>query len=397
MAEALVRASDASTKTEMVRSAIVESLIELQDLIKRLFTARSANNVQEELSIQKTLEGGIKRFCATLDYGVDGYANLINKVGNLRFPGKMSAPANLFPQLEQDIAVQESTLLPGGLPLGRRMGMLINHVAYRNIATGSQKLMDFTKRDTARLALEIDEDLAQSQALKDRITQLRANEETFVEEEPPETDYSVDELPDSEEEQQRWIEFYQNKLQIGEAIKPKPSEAQTPRRPTQPPAPAKPTTSTRPKPTQQSSVRTEMDDKIDRYIALYFWNDLREGKLKYGIPGIEIDTPLDTKLFLSVGRLRHILKRHFPKTFDPTLAKGQNTLFDRSITVSDIIPMLRKIGTTLNPKQLRAHYAKMKVTPSGIPVLSRIEGTYRGKRSWFCLLDNRVMTEYPEE
>ncbi len=384
-AEALVRASEKGENP-----AVVERLIEFQGLIKRLSVARARNDVLEQVAVQTILANRKDDFgMGFFEYARVGYLKLINKVAQSRIQDPFSQPSFTNAPLELINMAKENELLFAGRPLGRRMGMAINQAAYAPKLSSENEFVNLVRSESTRFSLEIDEDLLQSQALNEKIKELKSNDIADAIEEPPDDAYDVDELPDSPEEQQRWLEFYRNKLR-GEANQQ--AQRQTPPRSAGKPLPKTAATSSiRPKP---AATRTPMDDKVDRYIALYFWKDLREGLLKGGIPSIEIETSANTRIILDVRALRHILKRHFPKTFDPTLAKAKNSLVDLS-RISEVMPMFKELGSNMDKKQLAAHYAKMRANPTGT-VLSKISSSYKGKPYWACLANSRMTSIFPK-
>jgi len=386
-AEKLIEASELA-QDATTAATMVERLMKFQDLMKRLLNARKAKNEALENLIQKLLMADKDRLnLQFFEYGRIGYLKIQNKLMRLRNQSPAELPAN------QSIQAREAQLLPGGRPLGRRMDILSDWGAYSFGLIYLNDWAKFVESESARFSLEIDEDLLQSQALKEKIDQFKSTSEVeIIEEESPEDtpgDYRIPLEPVS-----GGVETSVSPQPSGEPV-PESAGPSTRPKPSAEPVPDRVEPATRPKPPAE---RTELDDKVDRYIALYFWSELKGGILKGKGPSMEIETSRNTPITLTLGGLRHILKRHYPKTMDPTLLQTGNSRMASSLSISELIPMIRQLGENMDRRQLGIHYDIMGKNPSSpIPVRSRIATSYKGQPYWICLKNSRITSIFPND
>lgn len=399
MAKKLIQATgeEASTSTATTDD-IIGDLVQFQKLIKQLTSAYSENKVEVQKIILSALCSKNHRigFVRALEYGVKGYLNLIEKVAHIRNPLNAplyKTPSSLLDSIKENVAQH----LPEGRTLGPpRMEMHINKQAFGPLLERDNMIINYANSDAAYLKIIINQELLNSEGFQARLTELQKYENKI--EEHAEADAS-DELLDSAEGEQRLIKPYEDKPGIKTKKEPQQKISLQKKQGIQPPT--APSTSS--KSSKFIIASPEITKKIRSFTSRYFWNELNKGEnTHYGIPEIEFETAMTGKsLFLDLGRLRHILRRHYHSTFDKAFSTDeeqiglrQPLIFDRSIPISQLIPTFRKIVRAIDSQQLKDHYSK--INPNSVnDVYSIINAQYGGKNYRIVLYNDTIKTIFP--
>gem|GEM_PF-6934276 len=341
-ADSAAAGSAADTKKNNIQNCVV-----FQACMKRLLELHKEG--RSNAKVLELIHDRRNDFDIAFLNGLIAYNHLILQIHDIRHTKNITYFPETAKKLEENITAEIAKYLPDGRLVGRRMQTYVNQMLFANMLDRFSQTIARNKATSARISLEIEEDLLNSQEIKERIAKIgeyvRVEEEKSSEEED-----LFDEFSASEKAQQQQIASYGNQLKPEEAeTNQQQEELRTSTQPREPEYPA----STNATCLHPRTPSAEITEEIYRLISLWCWRPFR-GKNVLNIGG-----PLGRNVRLTIPNLVHIFRRHYYKTADPAFLKSKNDLIGPEVEVGEIIPMIKDLVQNMNSKQLKEHYDEM--------------------------------------